>query len=733
MAKQPKQTKAQETAALVAAAVGAGRKLVLPSVDFADPNRPKTCLEVDFPILPINQIAQIEGNAGKPIYQMSKWWARRRSSVFRAMLIAAATKAPDEPLEAAKTVWDAYYANHQDNEAFRNLKVADIFMGGGTTLVEGARLGMQMFGNDLNPVAWFVVKNELAEVDLAEVERLFDHIEREVKSQIMPFYACEGPGGERGVWTRLDTGEVMGEDFDPLTLPPDERKAYSYEGPEVIYTFWAKHGPCAAPGCGHRTPLFSSPVIAIKTLTVKAWAGFECRSCHQTFDVERQDARMAPDVELVTAETEAPYAVMDDDGRFVCPHCGKEHQDEVAVQVGYSSLLPKGGWKNKKVDLSLLIHPEWMRGEGRHDETGQDLGGTATSDVAATQRWFEKRLATLRLIEVRGELPEQIVCPATDEVIDTAKGTIPRKSTFTCQAETCGKEQDLLASLTHHKGSGSVVPLLIQGFSARLDNKGAAYSGRYYKPSDNADLKRLIAAYREWNARKYSDFHSLWPETPLAEGFKTTYQRIPEHGFPRYVDMFNARQLFVLCSIAKAIMGASEFGYSSAAIRVVLGTFQQYLRNQNMFCFWNLQADKLEPLFSNNNYHPKYVSIENSVFSKLGRGNWASCVGTTMDGLQWRHNPWELASTIHLQSLLPKIARDFKGKSQKVHIGDIPKSHEKIFRSSSTDLSAISTESIDLVITDPPFGNNIQYAELADFFYVWLRPFLRDHDEFVTG
>ena len=24
----------------------------------------------------------IEGNAGKPIYQMSKWWARRRSSVF---------------------------------------------------------------------------------------------------------------------------------------------------------------------------------------------------------------------------------------------------------------------------------------------------------------------------------------------------------------------------------------------------------------------------------------------------------------------------------------------------------------------------------------------------------------------------------------------------------------------------------------------------------------------------
>lgn len=55
--------------------------------DFNDPNRPKTCLEVDFPIAQINALSQLEGNAGKPIYQMSKWWARRRSSVFRSMLL----------------------------------------------------------------------------------------------------------------------------------------------------------------------------------------------------------------------------------------------------------------------------------------------------------------------------------------------------------------------------------------------------------------------------------------------------------------------------------------------------------------------------------------------------------------------------------------------------------------------------------------------------------------------
>lgn len=62
--------------------VGAGRSETLETVDFSDPNRPKTCLEIDFPILPVNKVAVIEGNAGKPIYQMSKWWARRHSRIF---------------------------------------------------------------------------------------------------------------------------------------------------------------------------------------------------------------------------------------------------------------------------------------------------------------------------------------------------------------------------------------------------------------------------------------------------------------------------------------------------------------------------------------------------------------------------------------------------------------------------------------------------------------------------
>ena len=39
-----------------------------------------------------------------------------------------------------------------------------------------------------------------------------------------------------------------------------------------------------------------------------------------------------------------------------------------------------------------------------------------------------------------------------------------------------------------------------------------------------------------------------------------------------------------------------------------------------------------------------------------------------------------------------------------------------------------------VIVTDPPYYDNIQYAELSDFFYIWLRPLLRDiYPELFAG
>ena len=101
----------------------------------------------------------------------------------------------------------------------------------------------------------------------------------------------------------------MPADFDPVNLPPEERKKYRYEGPEIIYTFWAKHGPCSKPGCGHRTPVFRSPVIAEKTLGVK-YIELTCKSCKTVFHAELGDARMAPGAEHIVLPNEMPFTAL---------------------------------------------------------------------------------------------------------------------------------------------------------------------------------------------------------------------------------------------------------------------------------------------------------------------------------------------------------------------------------------------------------------------------------------
>ncbi|MCM8857685.1 MAG: DUF1156 domain-containing protein [Candidatus Thiodiazotropha sp.] len=698
----------------VAKAVGAGKPWDCETVDFSDPNRPPTCIEVDFPIIPINQIAAIEGNAGKPIYQMSKWWARRRSSVFRAMLLASAIKAPDDPSAASKLVWDAYYGNHQKKGAFKNLKVADIFMGGGTTVVEGSRLGMQMFGNDLNPVAWFVVKNELAQVDKAEVEALLAEIEAEVKPQIMPFYACDCPRGHKGEWTQISTGDVMGDDFDPLSLTPEQRKEYSYHGPEIIYAFWAKHGPCQVTGCGHRTPIMTSPVMAIKTLTVKSWAR-TCKHCGCNYDLEERYARMAPGVSLVVADTERPFAVAslnEYDGTpesAECPCCGKTEN---------YSILGKG--KRKKVDLSLLVHPEWLQGEASHDEQGLPYGGSADDPVEETIRWNQARAEKGQLIEVRGKLPDEITCPDTGVLIRTGKdgGTVPKKSNYACGE--CGTVQDVLKTV---KASGKTGPVAIyahQGFCPQCEAEGQAYGGRFF--INGRDSSAFDAACKEWDRCKEAELAAYWPRSELPFGFMTHKLNggIPNHGFTHWWKMFNPRQLLSLSTLLRYL----DLNEKRSSAEFVLGAFQQFIRNACMLSFWHRSHDHFAPALSNSNYHPKDGSIEVGAFCGVGYGPWPSAIGSLGPSLDWKTNPWELVHNGRLSDQSPLVSEYVSGKSEKAPCCD-PVTDGAVFCGSSTDLSTLGAGSYDLVVTDPPFGGLLHYSELSDFFYVWLRLVLK--------
>ncbi len=761
-----------------------GKAIRLPVPDFNDPDRPPVCLEVDFPIAPINALSNLEGNAGKPIYQMSKWWARRRSSVFRSLLIAAAVQAPDDPMQAGKQVWEHYYANHQKAGNFRRLRVLDPFMGGGTTLVEGARLGFRMTGVDLNPVAWFVTKNELACSDPKQVQAFFDHIEAEARPQIQPFYTTTCPRGHQGHWIDIETDGVA--NVDPIALPPQERKRYRWEGPEIIYTFWAKHGPCKADG--HRTPLFKTPIIAEKRLTTY-YIEAACPDCGHVFNIELGETRMAPDAERVVldnepsfTETTQPFAMLlknyskgntdekrdridwliqaiDDEPGLRCPNCGGfagkriKQVAEKHQKTRRTGDIKKAdfGIQSRHIYMYLLVHPDWLKGSPAEID-GEILGGWAGADPSSTALWWETRMENLRVIEVRGRiklsddesvsdedeefesdegeadetdsksygLPREIVL--TDGTrITTNAGTLPAKSTFECRA--CGRQQDILEAVKPTGHTPPVVAYALQCHCPQCEEEGFNYGGRFFKTPEQYDIERLVCAENEWMARNQADLSQYWPREELFESYMTHRLNggIPNWGYTHWWKMFNPRQLLVHTQLLRTITNGA--GHWALDIREqALGAFQQYLRNQNMFAFWNQSADKLEPMFSNANYHPKQQVVENSAWGILGRGNWNSSVQACLNGAEWVQQAWE-------------IAIDKKNKSHRVFTDDpVPLASAALYCHSSTDLSPLGNQLVDLVITDPPFGDNLFYADLADFFYVWLRiPLVKWYEGLLEG
>ncbi|MEQ1620579.1 MAG: DUF1156 domain-containing protein [Methylococcales bacterium] len=433
---------------------------------------------------------------------------------------------------------------------------------------------------------------------------------------------------------------------------------------------------------------------------------------------------MAPDAPLVVADTEKPYAIMDNQGRYQCPHCQHQYTDLQAAIKNESIHLPKKLRKNKKIDMTLLVHPDWLKGAPGKDEQGV-LGGTATSDVDSTIRWNKLREKPLRLVEVRGDLPEEITCPETSVTFSTSKGTIPKQSNFTCQQDTCGQQQDVLTAIKATGSNGPMAVYTLQCYSPKHNSEGVAYNGRFFKVVTEIDNQRLNTAIQEWELRKNTDLNGYWPTSEIPIGFETHYKRpLPEHGVTHYWKMFNSRQLLVHALILKSIDLAYEFKDSTREI--VLGAFQQYLRNQNMFCFWNPQRDTPEPMFSNPNYHPKATVIENSVFADLGRGNWSSCRKNTLQGVEWCKQPWELASNYSLVRSNSDFANLVSGKSEKIKTKDPVLPGTLITCGSSTELNQYEAETFDLVVTDPPFSGLLQYAEFADFFFVWLRLVLKN-------
>jgi len=242
-----------------------------------------------------------------------------------------------------------------------------------------------------------------------------------------------------------------------------------------------------------------------------------------------------------------------------------------------------------------------------------------------------------------------------------------------------------------------------------------------FRPPESADLKALENAEKElgrmrsqWERDNVIPIEELSPISNYDRGHRL-------YGMYRWADFFSPRQLLALGVMAEElhrlrfeVLESEGEEKGEAVVHLLALSLDKFIDYNNMLNTWESTVGVVKHIFQKHNFSFK------AAFAEM-----AACVAGS--GLAWA-----IEDVVKAYEDLTKLTRSFSSNAVVITQG------------SATNLIELDDRSVTAVVVDPPYADNVQYAELADFFYVWLkrtqghrRPewfstYLCDHDEEVV-
>ena len=242
-------------------------------------------------------------------------------------------------------------------------------------------------------------------------------------------------------------------------------------------------------------------------------------------------------------------------------------------------------------------------------------------------------------------------------------------------------------------------------------HRKAQHKGRFFKKPDADDLARAEEAVRRWEQLS----PRFVPDESIPSGDET--DRLHRWGYARYREMFNPRQLLGLELSCRLIADIDD-----PRIRHALATnLSDLLRYQNMLCRYDTMALKALDIFSVHGFpvglvqcESNFTGIVNGTGANVGSGGWSNIVDKYVKAKRYCESPYEVRRI---------GSRNVRVPITEERIGEMRgESKRRIaIRCKSATESDLAPHSLDAVFTDPPYFGNVQYGELMDFCYVWLR------------
>ena len=213
--------------------------------------------------------------------------------------------------------------------------------------------------------------------------------------------------------------------------------------------------------------------------------------------------------------------------------------------------------------------------------------------------------------------------------------------------------------------------------------------------------KALAEKMPEWEAR------DIAPTEPIGE--VSNYDRGHRmYGMRSWRDMFSPRQLLGHCTAVEVFRDLLDglrrenegevSDLDRAAMSYVAIAIDKVLDYNSRYCIWMALRQVVGHTFTKHNYQTQWSYAEMaSTIAGLGY-DWA--VGQTGKSLR------------ELIELTGSGDGMFSARRDKDSV---------TITNGSGDSLALEDSSVDCVVMDPPYYDNVMYAELADFFYVWLK------------
>lgn len=186
------------------------------------------------------------------------------------------------------------------------------------------------------------------------------------------------------------------------------------------------------------------------------------------------------------------------------------------------------------------------------------------------------------------------------------------------------------------------------------------------------------------------------PTERIPVGAKTT--ELISRGIVTWAGMFTPRQLLgfgvlveELQKLRSEILEQESKELGEGIIHLLSLATDKFLNYNSVLCSWHAPRGIIRSVFDRHDFSFK------ATFAEM-----APCSDGT--GLDWAINS-TLTAFEDLCSL-PSYGKNMACE---------------IMQGSATNLPSIKDKSITAVVVDPPYADNVQYSELADFFYVWLK------------